>query len=75
MSELIQKKTQVRKISSLNELKLLKERYRYEVKLKEQSLNTEFTYFRNDLRSAARQTVNNMIEKMLITLALRFLRK
>ncbi|MGC9342671.1 MAG: hypothetical protein ACP5E3_08230 [Bacteroidales bacterium] len=63
------------KISSMQDLKLMKERYRYEVKLNEQSFKTEFSYFRSDLRSAARQTLNNLIEKMLISLTLKLLKK
>jgi hypothetical protein len=75
MSKLVHKKYPVKKISSMRDLDLMRERYRYEVKLKEQSLKTEFTYFRNDLKSAARQTLNDIIEKMLINVALRLLKK
>jgi hypothetical protein len=75
MSNLKRKAPTEVKISSMQDLKLMKERYRYEVKLTEQSINTEITHFRADLRSAARQTLNNLIEKTLVTLAIRLLKK
>jgi hypothetical protein len=75
MSDLKHKKYRIKQISSMRELEFMKERYRYEVKLKEQSLSAEFLYFKNDLKSAARQSFKNILEKILIAVALRLMQK
>lgn len=75
MSKIARKNKQLQNIRRMRDLELLHERYKYEVKLKEQAMGNEYSYFQNNLKSAARETMKEILETTLIAIVLKLLKR
>ena len=62
-------------IKNMHDLAIAKERYKYEVKLKEKSLQADYIYLSNNLKSAFKQTVNVAMEKLIYSTVMKLIQK
>ncbi len=62
-------------LNTLGDLRVAKEGYRYEAKLREQLLLTGIDQFRSTVREAARNTLKEATQRVVYLVVLNFLKK